>query len=176
MLADDGPMITTRRLKLSPFSSDDTAEHFEAVVSQPRVARWLPGGLPGTPDQASALTAAFAAHWDQRGYGVFVVRDRDTGRFVGRCGLRYLPELDDVELLYAFRPKAWGRGLATEAARACVDDGFDRVGLPHVIALVLPDNTASLRVLERTGMSPDGQLTIFGLHVTRFRLVNDRQV
>lgn len=88
---------------------------------------------------ATALTAAFVAHWDQHGYGVFAVRDRTTGRFVGRCGLRYLPKLDAVELLYALRADAWGRGLATEAARAFTYDGLERVGLPTLIGLVLPN-------------------------------------
>ena len=171
--ADTTPApITTERLLLTPFRLADTDEHYDALIRHPQVARWLPSGRPGTPADAAALTKAFAAHWEQHGYGVFAVRDRTTGRLLGRGGLRRLPELDDPELLYALTPTAWGRGLATEAARAAVHDGLHRAGLTTLIGLVLPDNVASRRVLEHAGMTAEDDLVeVFGLQVIQFRTV-----
>ena len=59
--------------------------------------------------------------------------------------------MDDVELLYRLASSAWGRGLATEAARAALDHGFDTLGLDEIVVVIAPDNAASLKVASRLG-------------------------
>jgi len=68
------------------------------------------------------------AHWRERGYGVWAVEDLTTGTFAGHCGLRFLEEVGETEVYYAFAKPFWGRGLATEAVGATVRFGFDSAG------------------------------------------------
>ena len=82
-------------------------------------------------------------------YGRFAVELKSTGKFIGFAGLKYLPELDEVDLGYRFIKAEWGKGYATEAAKACIDFGFNQLKLSSIIALTLPENTASIRVPEK---------------------------
>jgi RimJ/RimL family protein N-acetyltransferase len=101
------------------------------------------------------------AHWDEHGFGIWILRDPVTGRVIGRAGLRHLSveAAPEVELAYALLPEFWGRGLATDAARACVTIGREWLGLPSVVALTTADNLASQRVLLKAALAPEREVT-----------------
>lgn len=97
-------------------------------------------------------------------FGQWVVLLASSGERVGFCGLREVTGAGDVELLYGLAPAHWGRGLATEAARAVLAHAFEACGLERVIGRTDPPNVASMRLLERSGMQreppqPDGLVT-----------------
>ncbi|HET8836798.1 MAG TPA: GNAT family N-acetyltransferase [Gemmatimonadales bacterium] len=100
------------------------------------------------------------AHWAEHGFGIWILRDPTTGRVMGRAGLRHLTveAIDEVELAYALLPEFWGRGLATDAARACVTIGREWLGLPSVVALTTRDNLASQRVLLKASLKPEREV------------------
>lgn len=155
--------VETARLVLRPLERGDT-EAYAAMRGDPEVWRWLPGGSATAPEAAAAAgdrVTQFAAHWRQRGYGIWGVFER-SGALVGHCGLNHLEQFDEVEVLYAFARRAWGQGYATEAARAAVDFGFGPAGLGRIIGLVHPDNRASQRVLEKLGMSYRHEVSFMG--------------
>ena len=117
--------------------------------------------------------------WEQPGIGRWAAVHRATGAVIGFAGLKYLPELGVVDLGYRFLPAFWGRGLATEASRACLAYGFETLGLERVIGLTDPENQASMRVLEKVGMLPEGALeyhgqpaSLFAIDVTRHRALS----
>ena len=117
-------------------------------------------------EKAAALVPAFAAMWEEPPfYGPWAVEEASTGRLLGHLGLRKLEELGGrTELLYALDPSAHGRGFAIEGARAALAYGFDVAGLDEVIALALPENLRSLKVMERAGMvRRDGLVEAFGV-------------
>lgn len=93
-------------------------------------------------------------HWVEHGFGIWVLRDPDSGALIGRAGLRHIlvEHTEEVELAYALLPRFWGRGLGTTAARACVTIGREWVGLPSVVALVAPDHAGSRRVLAKAAL------------------------
>jgi RimJ/RimL family protein N-acetyltransferase len=143
--------LETTRLRLRPLGASDE-DNLHRLYSDPEVVRYLgKGGVRTRAETVRALATAIE-HWGQRGYGIWALTDRDSGQFVGRCGLRFLPEVGEVELLYTLLKEFWGRGLATEASRAVLDFGFGRAGLKRIIALADPENTASWRVMEKLGM------------------------
>jgi RimJ/RimL family protein N-acetyltransferase len=111
------------------------------------------------------------AHWAEHGFGIWILRDPTTGRVMGRAGLRHLTveTTDEVELAYALLPEFWGRGLATDAARACVTIGREWLGLPSVVGLTTPDNLASQRVLFKASLSPERELVHGGVGHILFR-------
>ena len=92
----------------------------------------------------------------RHGFGFWGVREKGREDLVGFCGFRYVEPGDDVEILYGIDPPLWGRGYATEAARALLAWAFRDTGLPRVFAGTDPPNRASLRVLEKLGMRYHG--------------------
>jgi RimJ/RimL family protein N-acetyltransferase len=82
------------------------------------------------------------------------VLDRASGRFLGRAGLKCWQRFDETEAGWVLRRDAWGRGYATEAARAFIDWGFASLPAPYFTAMIHPDNLASIRVACRLGMEP----------------------
>lgn len=92
--------------------------------------------------------------WEERGHGRVVLLDRESGEFLGRSGLRYWPELDEVEVGWSLRAAARGRGLATEAGRFWLDWGLRELDAPYLTANIDTWNAASVAVAERLGMTP----------------------
>ncbi len=112
--------------------------------------------LGGVRDAAAnrAYVDKAAQSWAD-GFDLWHLRDRETGRFVGRGGLRsvIVEGVSEVEVGYAFLPEFWGQGLATEMTRGALALGFDALGLGSVIAYTLTTNAASRRVMEKSGLA-----------------------
>ena len=87
---------------------------------------------------------------------------KSTDTFIGFCGLKHLKELDMVDVGFRLLPRYWSQGLATEACKASLAFGFDVLALPRIVALVLTENAASIRVLEKCGMTQHGTIVYEG--------------
>jgi [ribosomal protein S5]-alanine N-acetyltransferase len=113
-----------------------------------------------TEAQTAAYLERNLKHWDDHGFGIWILRDPVTHDVVGRAGLRNLTieGMPEVELAYALFPEWWGRGLATDAARACVTIARDWMGLHSVIGLVLPANLVSQRVLRKAALEQEREV------------------
>lgn len=105
-----------------------------------------------------------------RGYGHWAVVDREESQVVGWCGLEYLPELNETELAYLLSKQIWGRGYATEAAKATVRFGFGSAGLENIIGLVHPENQGSVRVLEKCGLTYKDRISLWGMDMSRYQI------
>ncbi len=131
-------------------------------------------GEPLLPSLDAAKQAiATYRDFDTVGYGRWACVLKETQTIIGFCGLKYLPDLDAVDVGYRFLPPYWGRGLATEACTASLEFGFTKINLVQIIGLVLPENVASIRVLEKAGMQAAGQFVYDGMPTLRY--VKDRQ-
>lgn len=108
--------------------------------------------------------------FDRVGYGRWGCFLKETDTLIGFCGLKYLYDLDEVDLGFRLLPEYWGEGYATEASIACVQFGFATLNLKEIIGLVLPENVASIRVLEKAGMSHQCDTQYDGLLVSRFAI------
>lgn len=110
------------------------------------------------------------SHWAEHGFGIWILRD-PSGRFVGRAGLRHLDVegVPEVEIACALFPEFWGHGLATDAVRACVTIGRDWLGFPSVVALTLPANFASQRVLRKAALVREREVLHGGVGHLLFR-------
>ena len=167
--------LRTPRLRLRPFTEADAPAHLE-LYRDPEVTRHLGGG-PFTGDQVEQRSRRavdkFVRHWAEKGFGVFAVEDRGTGRFLGQCGLNTIDELDEIEILYALERAAWGRGLATEAARTALSYGFDEARLARIVAVTRPEHHASRGVMEKLGMRYERDVDVFGVHAVLYALARD---
>jgi [ribosomal protein S5]-alanine N-acetyltransferase len=149
-----------------------TEAHLPVLRSMHRNER-LMATLGGVRSDAEteAYLARNLAHWTEHGFGLWILRDPGTERAVGRAGLRRvsIEGADEVELGYALFPEFWGRGLATDAARACVTIGRDWLGLPSLVALTLPTHLASQRVLRKAALVPEREVVHGGRVQVLFR-------
>jgi RimJ/RimL family protein N-acetyltransferase len=157
-------VIETPRLLIRlPLDDDATAYH--EIHADPDVTRWLGGTRDDNTvdDELERITERRAAH-DEVGYTMWTVEEKGTGAVVGLAGLFPVEKVGpEIEVAYHFRKDRWGRGYATEVARACIDYGFDTVKLRRIVGLVAPENEGSRRVLEKCGMRREGTAHHYGL-------------
>lgn len=147
--------------------------HYLALFREPRVTATLTvDGQPLPEEVARERFARKLVIWEEQGYGLWFFRDRESGDFVGYCGLQPADgqEPPTVELLYATMPAQWGRGLTSEMAAAVLRVGFARLGLPEVVSYTLFANRASQRVLEKQGFRYERDITHAGLPHRFYRL------
>jgi RimJ/RimL family protein N-acetyltransferase len=158
----------TRRLLFTRIERGDL-DDFLRMRSDPQVMRML-GGTE--PKRAAALVDELALHWDRHGYGWWIARDPDSGRFLGCGGLRSVTirGVPETEVAYGFLPEYWGRGYATELARVAVAQGFVRLGLRNIVSFALRGNQASRRVMEKTGFAYERELVHSGRSHVLYRL------
>ena len=146
-------IIETERLWLREYVPEDAAATFE-LGSNPEVLRYTGDVCLTSIDEARTLLCLHPiADYRKYGFGRWGVVVKDNGRLIGFAGLKYLDELREVDVGYRLLPEYWGNGLATEAARASVCYGFETLKLSRIIGLVDPQNTRSVRVLEKSGLS-----------------------
>ena len=129
------------------------AECWIALAGDPDVRRFIPPGPPPTQEIFQNAMDRRHAMECERGYAMRAVDVKGTQTFIGQCGLQPVERSGpEIELAYHFYKASWNNGYATEAAVAVLADGFGRVGLERVIALVVPENIGSCRVAEKAGM------------------------
>jgi len=143
-------VVETARLKLVPSSVRWRDELF-ALFNDPEVADWLFLTGPPTRKQLDRRIEIHEADWREQGFGMFVVLEKPSGRFVARVGAMETPETGRIEIAWSTVRDAWGRGYASEAARAAIDYTFAHSKLAALDCYLRADNTGSRRVAEKAG-------------------------
>jgi [ribosomal protein S5]-alanine N-acetyltransferase len=143
-------------------------------MALPRVAQTMwPGDLGGarTREQSAAWVRRDIAHWEAHDFGVWHAFERSTDELVGRIGARatVVEGAMEVELAWIVHPDHWGQGYAAELAAPARDLAYSR-GLASVVAMTLPANTQSRRVMEKLGMTFEADITNAGLPHVLYRL------
>jgi RimJ/RimL family protein N-acetyltransferase len=153
--------IDTERLYMRPMTMHDL-DDLLALHSEPEVSRFM-----GEVDREEAINRLRRddREWTEYGHGMFALLASDDGRFLGRITLKHWPQFEENEVGWVLRPEAWGQGYATEAARACAGWGFREFGYPYLTAMIRAENTRSIRVAERLGMTPLREDTLFDVPV-----------
>lgn len=145
------PTIETERLHLRPHTAADL-EPVLAMDADPLVMRYIPPG-PRDPDveRENARTALLADRPPETCPGFWAITEQDDPTYLGWVIVKKLDE-EQFEVGYRLVRAAWGRGFATEAARAAVRFGFESAGLERIVGITLPENLPSRRVLEKVGL------------------------
>src|SRR5258708_1497699 len=165
-------MIETPRLSMRPLRLDDI-EEIARLYGDAEVTRYLAGGVRSR-ERAEAWLDAEIAFWQKHHrIGRFRVADRETGAFLGQCGLRDLDDSGEIELGYAFISAAWGRGIATEAACATLDFSFKNSDLEHIAGVTFVKNLASQKVLTNSGMRYIRDDQFYGVDLSYFAITRE---
>ena len=168
----DGPLIETERLILRRWRDSDIAPN-TAKLSDPPTARFITAdGKPVTEEFVGWRNAAImAGHWVLHGFGMFVVEEKSTGKFVGRVGPWFPPGWPGFEVGWGIAGEFRGNGYAVEAARASIDWAFATFELDRIVHCIDRENMASQAVARRLGAERQGEADLFGhaadLWVTR---------
>jgi RimJ/RimL family protein N-acetyltransferase len=148
--------ITTERLTLRPPTEADAPE-MEAIFGDDRVMNAIGHAEGETPEKTLERARRHVRFFETLGYCMYLARRRDTGEVVGDCGV--IPaeaKGPATEIGWRFAPAHWGKGYATEAARAVLGDAYARTRLDEIIAITLPENERSQRVATKLGMIERG--------------------
>ncbi len=162
--------LETERLLLRPFAADDLDAYTERIFADADVMQYLPKRDTPTRERAQGMMEYWNDQWTQFPYGPWAVVEKANGELMGHCGLLFIPEIQETELLYAFGKAFWGKGYATEAARASVDFGFQKCGLTRIIALAVPENIGARRVMEHCGLRYERDAQLFGLDLVYYAI------
>jgi RimJ/RimL family protein N-acetyltransferase len=159
------PTIETERLLLRSFREDDLDE-FAVLNADPEVVKYLGAGKPWSREETWMQMASFLGHWELRGYGLWAVEERSSGKFIGRIGLLNPEGWYSLELAWTLTRSRWGNGFATEGARAALEYAFNVVKVNHIVSLIDSRNLASMRVAERVGEKLEERIELRGKNVS----------
>jgi RimJ/RimL family protein N-acetyltransferase len=163
--------LETERLLLRWFRESDFGD-YQVMSSDPEVMKFL-GGQPQTELEAWKSMAAYIGHWHFRGYGVWAVEEKSSGRMIGRIGFMNPAGWPGFELGWTLRRESWGKGYASEGAQHALRHAFTELNRDHVISLIAPDNVNSIRVAERLGEKVEGETELMGRTVLIYGIDRD---
>jgi len=142
-------LFESERLRFREFNFDD-AENLYQLNLDPEVIKYT-GDPPFESKETARLFIYNYKEYKLNGFGRWAVELKADGRFIGWSGLK-INELDKVDLGYRFFKSEWGKGYATEAAKACLEYGFNKLAMMEIIARCAKENLASVKVIEKLGM------------------------
>ena len=158
----------TDRLVLREFRLSDL-DDFSPIMADPQVMEFSISG-PWDSDRTRGFLEICQVDYSEErwGYGRWAVIHKDDRRLIGFCGLARYDEVDgspEIEIGYRLTAEYWGRGLATEAAIASRDYGFEHLGMTRLISMIEPENRASIRVAEKVGMTCEKEIRKWDLQI-----------
>lgn len=149
-------VIETERLILRTWKEGDADVYFR-INQDPKVTEFLLGPL--SMEQVKEFIVAKKKQSDERGYTLWAVELKETKEFIGFIGLNYTDWpahfTPAVEVGWRLGSEYWGKGYATEGAKACLDYGFNKCGLREIVSFTVPANVRSIRVMEKIGLRRD---------------------
>ena len=150
----------TERLRLRQFCEADL-DAYARMTADAETMRWV-GGQVFTRAEAWRHIAYLLGHWALRGYGLWAVEEKATGRLLGRVGLYYPEGWPGLEVGWLLARDAWGHGYATEAGAAALDFGFRVLLAPRIVSVIHVENAASIRVALRLGERFERHIEVMG--------------
>jgi RimJ/RimL family protein N-acetyltransferase len=153
-------IIETERLILRTWEKEDAGPYFH-INQDPKVIEFLRGPL--TVEQVNDFISATNLHQDKLSYALWATEIKNTGELIGYIGLNYTDFFGEygahftpaVEVGWRLGSQYWGKGYATEGAKASLDYGFNKIGLKEIVSFTVPANKRSIRVMEKIGLKRD---------------------
>lgn len=158
----------TPRLLLRELQPTD-AQSFYALNSNPNVIRYTGNTAFATEDEAKEFLENYS-DYQLNGYGRWAVILKDSGQFIGWCGLKYDADTQQTDIGFRFFEEEWGKGYATESAEACLHVGLNQFRLACIIGRAMKANTASIRVLEKLGLTYEQDILLEGEEAVLYKI------
>jgi len=162
--------LETERLRLRLFTHDDLQVMFK-LNTDPDVIKYADTPVKDMEEAKQRLEQGPLFDYAKYGYGRFAVELKETGKVIGFCGIKYLPEIDLPEVGFRYLQEYWGRGIGTEAAKACVEFAREDLKIKKLIALIIPENIGSIKVAEKLGMSRGPLIHIYDVDAYQYEMM-----
>ena len=164
-----GVTLKTERLLLQPWQSSEWVL-LRPIATDPEVMRYITGGVPWSEQTIREFVDRQVRLYNERGFCRWRLVEKAGGNTIGFCGLGTWRDHPDMEIGWWLTHEAWGRGLATEAATAALDDIFERVKLDRVVSIAMTGNAASIRIMQKLGLAFDCEFESEGVRLVRYAI------
>ena len=166
-------ILETDRLVLTTWKTSDWAA-LRPIATDVEVMRYITGGVPWTDDRIQSFVNRQVELFSERGFCRWKLLLKPAQEMIGFCGVVFWRDALDPEIGWWLARQYWGRGLATEAARAALRDAFERAGLDRIISIARPANTASTRIMEKIGLQLECEFEKDGIPLVRYAISRPR--
>lgn len=160
--------IETDRLILRQFTLQDIDRLYQ-FYKNPEVMKYVGKGII-TRAETEMKILTMISHWQKYNFGMWAVVDKSDNKMIGRCGLCFLDNTQEIELGYILDQAHWHQGLATEASKASLRYGFEQLKLEKIVAIAIPENIASRRVMEKVGMKYEKDANYYNTNVVYYTI------
>lgn len=166
-------ILETDRLVLGTWRCSDWIA-LRPIATDVEVMRYITGGVPWSDERIQLFVNRQVELFSERGFCRWKLLLKPTEEMIGFCGVGCWGEGLEPEIGWWLARRYWGRGLATEAARVALRDAFERAGFDRIISIARPENAASLRIMEKLGLQPEGQFEKEGVPLVRYSIDGSR--
>lgn len=143
-------ILETARLVLREMVEEDAKNMFE-LNADPEVIQYTGNVAFKDVEEAREFLLNYT-HYKEYGFGRWAMINKEDQAFIGWCGLKYIPEVDEIDIGYRLFKKYWNQAYATEAAKACLEYGFNVLNINTIVGRARAENIASIKVLEKIGL------------------------
>jgi len=165
-------ILETNRLILRELNVCDSKVFYELNLN-PNVIKYTGDKAFEDVSEAKKFLCNYK-DYEINGFGRWAVIDKNNGEFLGWCGLKYVPKLNETDIGFRFFEKYWNKGFATESAKACLNYGFENFNLKTIIGRAMAENTASIKVLEKIGLKYEKEFNFDAHKGLVYRITNDK--
>ncbi len=162
-------ILETKRLALRELEETDL-DALSAIYADAEVMKYIGKGIISSREQTKRSIELCRQFQEKNGFSAWAVIDRLRDKLIGTCGFAKLPDDQGIEIAYLLAKDSWGKGIASEISIAVLDYGFEVLKLEKIIALVYPQNAASIRVIEKMGMKFDKEAEFWGVKLLMFSI------
>jgi RimJ/RimL family protein N-acetyltransferase len=155
-------ILETERLYLRPFETKDL-DMLVPMYSNINVMRFIGTGKTLARTQAEKSIAMWNEYEKKNGFSNWAIIRKEDNAFIGKCGLSRLPDESDIEISYILDEPYWGMGYATEISKAVLEYGFNRLNFKRIVAMAYPQNSPSIKVIEKIGMKYEKEAEYWGI-------------
>lgn len=160
-------ILETERLLLRSQQPED-ADVITKMFGDEEVMRFIGEGKTYPRSVAEQSITKWNDYEREHGFTSWAVERKEDNAIIGKCGFNFLPDNSDIELSYMLDEPYWGNGYASEIAKATLEYGLSKLNLKRVVALVYPQNSPSIRVIEKTGMKYEKECEYFGVKLLMY--------
>ena len=166
-------VLQTKRLILRDLEMGD-ADPLAAIYADYDVMKYIGSGVVLKRENAEKSIKGWEKYQKEKGYANWAVEDKNTGLLIGMCGFSEIPDKTDIEISYLFAKEYWGKGNATEIVSAVMEYGFQVLKLGRIVALVYPENSASIHVIEKMEMHYEKEVEFWGKKLLMYSKINPK--
>jgi [ribosomal protein S5]-alanine N-acetyltransferase len=168
-------MLETARMRLMPWQPDNWLQ-LRPIATDREVVRYISNGEPWPDERIREWAGRQVTHFSTFGFCFWKLIHKEPDEMIGFCGLQPLDGTSEIEIGWWLARAWWGKGLATEAAREALRDGFERARLERIVSIAMRENVASTHIMEKLGMKYERELTHRGVPVVLYAVTNPGSV